>query len=159
MNQGEKGGIATVAVGVVYTILACKMQRATIGNPIEPMVFPLILGVVMTLSGIALFIVHHLKKVTERGNNKSENQGWTWDFKTKMIAFICFISVLYGLMFEKLGYIIATTLFLGALLFAFHGGKKKVINLLIAFGFSIAIYYCFSHVFGIPLPKTPFLNI
>jgi putative tricarboxylic transport membrane protein len=159
MNKGEKSGIATVTVGVIYTILACNIRRSTIGNPVEPMVFPLILGVAMTLSGIALFIVSYMKKAAETVKNKGAHQGLAWNFATKMIIFICIVSVLYGMVFEKLGYIIATTLYLGALLLAFHNGKKKIINLLIAFGFSAAIYYCFSLALGISLPKAPFLNI
>lgn len=158
MNKGEKGGIATIVIGVIYTILAYNMKRATIGNPIEPKVFPLLLGVVMTLSGIALYIIQHKKKVAQAAKNNSEKL-FTWNFETKMIAFICSVSVLYGIFYEKLGYVISTTLFLGALLLAFHGGKKKVTNLVIAFGFSVAIYYCFSQVLGIPLPKVPGLNI
>jgi putative tricarboxylic transport membrane protein len=159
MNQGEKSGIATVTIGVIYTILAYNMQRSTIGNPVEPMVFPLILGVTMTLSGIALFILSHLKKAPETVKKQGDQQGLAGNFKTKVITFICIVSVLYGMVFEKLGYIIATTLYLGALLLVFHNGKKKMINLLIAFGFSAAIYYCFSLALGIPLPKAPFLNI
>lgn len=158
MNVGEKSGVVTIAIGVLYSILSLNMDRATIGNPVEPMIFPLVLGALMILCGIILFIMQH-RKAAQAEKKVDSPKGPFWTFEVKMVIFICTVSVLYGLLFERIGYVLSTTLFLGALLLSFSGWKKWISNLIIAFGFSVAIYYCFSEILSIPLPKVPFLNI
>lgn len=156
MNIGEKTGIITAIVGIMYTVLAMNIQKASVGNPYEPMIFPVMLGILLTVLGVLVFIGEYRKNAKAKGNK--EKIGIS-AYEIKMIAYICAVCILYGLLFEKIGYVLATTLFMAGLLFAFNGTKKWLVNLTVAVGFSAAIYFCFSHVFSIPLPKLPFFNI
>jgi DNA-binding Lrp family transcriptional regulator len=90
---------------------------------------------------------------------KVEKKKFVFTYELKMITYICTVSILYGLLFEKIGYVLATTFFMGALLFAFNGVKKWRVNIIVALSFSISIYYSFSNILSVPLPKMIFLNI
>jgi putative tricarboxylic transport membrane protein len=61
------------------------------------------------------------------------------------------------LLLERAGYVIATFLFMGFIL-TITNGKKWVQNIITALVFSVVVYYVFSYLLGVILPKTPFLN-
>lgn len=158
MSNGEKSGIVTAVFGILYTILSFNIDRATVGNPNEPIIFPLILGILLIVLGFGLYWGEHKKKVA-LGDKAEGKKKFELTYQIKMIGYICIISVLYGFLFEKLGYVISTTLFMGALLFAFNGKKKWHVNIIVALVFSISIYYSFSSLLSVPLPKMIFFNI
>jgi putative tricarboxylic transport membrane protein len=164
MSVGEKTGIVTLVFGILYGILTLNMERAAIGNPFEPLIFPLMLATLMLLCGAVLFIGEHKKRLVASRTQKvtevkKEKKKFEISYEVKMIIFICIVSTLYGFLFDKIGYVLSTTFFMGALLFAFNGAKKWLVNLTIAISFSVVIYICFSRIFFIPLPTLPFFNI
>lgn len=157
MNINKLTGIIVTAVGVIYTVLAYKLPRASVGNPMEPAIFPLILGIGMTLCGI-LLLASKSKEKEAKEIKKPSLKGMSQD--SKLIIFTCVMGILYGILFEPLGYVLSTILFMGGLLFAINDGLKKwKTNLLVAVGFSVAIYVTFSYFLSIPLPMMPFLEI
>lgn len=158
MNVGEKSGIVIVVLGIIYSVLSLNIDKAAVGNPNEPIVFPIILGILLIILGFLLFWGEHKKKVAI-GDKAEVKKKFVLTYELKMIVFICTVSVLYGLLFEKIGYVLSTVFFMGALLFAFNGVKKWRVNLTVALAFSISIYYCFSNLLSVPLPKMIFLNI
>lgn len=164
MNLNRITGIVITAFGVIYTVLSYNLPRAVIGKPMDPVIFPLILGIGMTLCGILLLLEKGKQKegapkVKEAKEAKKFTlKGMTQD--TKLIIFTCATGILYGLLFEPLGYVLSTIIFMGSLLFAVNDGIKKwKTNVLVAVGFSLCIYVLFYHFLGIPLPMMPFLEI
>ena len=41
--------IITIAVGLTYMIMALNFPNATVGRPLEPKIFPVILAIAMTI--------------------------------------------------------------------------------------------------------------
>lgn len=159
MNKSKLTGIITTTFGIVYTVLSLSLPKASVGNPIEPIIFPLICGVGMTLCGFLLLITERKKWADEEKKEvKKEQKEISLD--TKLIIFTCAMGILYGLLFDKIGYVLSTTLFIGSLLFALNDGLKKwKTNILVAIGFSVGIYVMFNYLLGIPLPMIPGLDI
>ncbi|MDK2809967.1 MAG: putative tricarboxylic transport rane protein [Petroclostridium sp.] len=154
MNTGSITGIVTIAFGVVYSILAYNMERSSIGNPLEPMMFPLILGICMIICGILLFVGEVRKKEQKKVEKDSAKKGLSYD--TKLIIYTCAVSLIYAFLFEEIGYVLSTTLFMCAMLFALNGKEQWKTNIAVALGFSIGVYIVFMKFLSIPLPMMPF---
>jgi putative tricarboxylic transport membrane protein len=157
VNTGSITGIIAMAFGVIYSILAYNMERPSIGNPLEPMLFPLILGIGVTICGIILFVQEVRKKEQKKVEKSSTKKGISYD--TKLIIYTCAVSLIYALLFDEAGYVLSTTFFMGAMLFALNGKQQWKTNIAVALGFSISVYIVFSNFLAIPLPMMPFLEI
>ena len=99
----------------------------------------------------AALIYEELKKNKEISNTIK----FTIDSNLKKIGLTCLFSILYALLFDKLGYVISTILFLEGELILFNDLKKWKINTLVAVIFSLFIYILFSKLLGVYLPMTP----
>jgi len=62
------------------------------------------------------------------------------------------LAIIYAFVFEKIGFLISTILFLGGLLFVINGRKKWVTNIVISFVFSFTAWYAFSQLLKVSLP-------
>ncbi|AET69874.1 Tripartite tricarboxylate transporter TctB family [Desulfosporosinus orientis DSM 765] len=160
MNINKLTGIIVTAVGVIYSVLAYTLPRASIGKPMDPIIFPLALGICMTLCGILMLATMGKEKDAKESKaiKKPSSKGISLD--GKLIIFTCAMGILYGILFEPLGYVLSTIIFMGALLFAINDGLKKwKTNILVAIGFSVVIYVIFSYLLNIPLPMMPIFEI
>lgn len=153
MNNQAKAGIGASVIGIMYTIMAYSMPRASIGNPLAPSIFPLILGVTLTVLGLALLIKEKSKYSPEKVKVKE-----VWSYHRKLTALTCAGGVAYALLFDRIGYILSTIIFLLIILFAINEKNKWKTNLIVAVCFSVAVYFIFSRLLGIPLPNVPFLD-
>ncbi|GAB4364025.1 MAG: hypothetical protein Kow009_00690 [Spirochaetales bacterium] len=148
-------GILTILLGSMYTYLAWMLPRATVGNPIAPSVFPLILGGGMTLMGILLLV----EEKTLPSKKEGKPVSFTITQYGKSIATVVLLCVLYAMSFERLGYLLSTFLFLALLLYVFNGKERWKSILGISVGFSLGVYVLFGQVLNIQLPRMPFLNL
>lgn len=62
------------------------------------------------------------------------------------------LGIIYSLIFETVGFLISTILFLGLLLFYLNGRKKWLVNIAVTAGFSFITWYGFSQLLGVSLP-------
>lgn len=76
-----------------------------------------------------------------------------------MIAYTCVVSIIYALLFERIGFVFSTFLFMQAVLMVVNGKMKWKTNTMVSAFFSIGIYVVFAKLFGISLPITPFIYI
>lgn len=154
MNLSALAGILGTLIGIIYTIQAYMLPQATVGNPLGPKVMPLGLGVLMILLGIILTIQEIKKEgfIKKGSSSKKEDN-------VKLIVYTCGICILYALLFNRIGYVLATIIFLELVLFLFNGKEKWKSNTMIAICFSVTIYILFSKFLGITLPVMPFIYI
>jgi len=150
-------GLIATLIGVVYGWQALRLPHATFGTKTGHIIYPVILGSVMILLGLGLV----LKELVAKGPKdpksmpkfeKLTQHGWE-------IAIAILASIGYALVFEPLGYIISTILYLGAVLFLVNGRAKPVRSIVVAVLFSVGVYVLFSVLLGIQLPRMPILDI
>ncbi|MBZ4655283.1 MAG: tripartite tricarboxylate transporter TctB family protein [Peptococcaceae bacterium] len=154
MNLSLVAGFVSIVIGIIYSIQAFSLPRATIGNPMAPVLFPLALGLIMTLCGIVL-VVMELKKCGWQFSLSKPSLSYTG----KLIAYTCAVSIIYALLFEEIGYVLSTFFFMEAILFAINGKEQWKINTIVSLCFSVGIYVVFSKLLGIVLPMMPILDI
>lgn len=142
-------GIISVIFGTVYTSQAIVLPKANIGNPWAPIYFPLSLGVLLVAFGIGLILKARAEK---RAAGKAAKHVYFDRASLFLIAGTIVICVLYAMIFEKVGFIIATMLFVGSLLFIVNGIKSWKVNIITSVAFTLVIWYIFEKLFYINLP-------
>ena len=157
MNKTSIVGLFAIIIGIVYGFESYHLPKASIGKEWAPIYFPLGLGVLMVIFGIILFIQGVLNNKKSESDDKIEFKP-SFSYSAKLITFTSLISIIYALLFERVGYIIATMIFLGSILFVVNGKKQWITNIIVSVGFSLVIYILFSKFLGISLPKTPYLE-
>lgn len=133
--------------GILYSIQAYNLPKATIGNPWAPIYFPLALGVIMTVSGIALIILEHSRGKTKHKAKAPKNKN-----HIKLIVGTIIIGIFYALIFKSLGFKISTLIFLGGILTLVNGPKALIKNVIVAALFTFVSWYTFEIIFLISLP-------
>lgn len=157
MNSKAKAGLIIAVIGFLYTVQAYMMPRAAVGNPMAPVIYPLILGVFLTLCSCILFLKEYYKG--EKDKELNEEQKKNKKEVNKLIGLTCIAGIVYALLFNRIGYVLSTIIFLGTIMYALNGKSTWKKNTLVAVGFSIVVYYIFSSLLAIPLPRLPFLDI
>lgn len=157
MNLPALTGILAIILGMIYSIQAYNLPRATVGNPMAPVIFPLVLGIIMVIFGIILFVKESKKGM--KAVDKKEDQKEGISSSSKLIIITCLSSIVYALLFERIGYVLSTFIFMGTILFSLNGKKKWKLNIIVAVCFSVGIYFIFLKLLSIPLPMMPVFDI
>ena len=117
---------------------------------VSPRTFPYVVALILMLTslGIALEVLRGREALPEGSDPGSPFQ--RADFRT--MAIIVAAIGLHTFLLERTGYIISSTISFWGVAFAF--GAKKLIRVgLISLIFSIIVYFSFTNLLGIQLPK------
>lgn len=149
MRPNALVGFAALFLGIVYTIQAFNLPKAMIGNPWAPVFFPIGIGLLMAALGLLLVVIEARKGLTNlEGVKRPKFQASS----LKLIFGAAALCILYALIFERLGFIISTLIFLGALLFLINGPRAWKLNTGLTLGFTFGAWYTFVKLFQINLP-------
>lgn len=144
--------IITIAVGLTYMIMAFNFPDATIGRPLEPKIFPIMLGIVLTILGLALLIEELIKNSKNKDTNK-ETIKLSFGNNGKKIAITVVNAIVYAILFNILGYILSTIIFLEIELLIFGGLKSWKVSTIVSVLFSVIAFLIFNTFLGLYLPK------
>ncbi|RJQ63377.1 MAG: tripartite tricarboxylate transporter TctB family protein [Desulfobacteraceae bacterium] len=141
MIRAERiGAFVVLLLGAGYLWEALVMEQVTIGDPLGPKVFPVILGVLMTALGFSLLI-------RPVGTSPSE----TFTRPAACTLILAVLLCVYGFAIGWIGYPVATFLFLflGSRLL---GEKSWVKCIVIPLALSMGVFGLFTRVLEIQLP-------
>jgi len=147
--------ILKLAMPIFLILLSCSfligsfnLPKANLGNPNGPLYFPIGLSVLLLIFSI-LYLFQELKTLDKENKKiKQMLSGRT----PKLIGLTVLLGVGYSLIFEQLGFLFSTVLFLGALLFVVNGKQKWKANIIVTICFSFLSWYAFSVLLGVSLP-------
>jgi putative tricarboxylic transport membrane protein len=145
--------VTVIVVAAIYLHADFELPSARLGDPLGPKAFPALVGGGLILSALLLFLeTWNKRRVLEDtpAEPRSKSQKHVALVLVGMVAW----TAVYYYVFEMLGYLIATPLFLFGLLSYFNKGKY-VTNALVAVCFTAAVYLLFSILLGVPLPTGP----
>ncbi|MDL2298725.1 tripartite tricarboxylate transporter TctB family protein [Synergistaceae bacterium OttesenSCG-928-D05] len=145
-------GLVAMVFGFIYGMQAIALPKAPIGNPMAPIYFPLGLAVLMVLFGAVIFIIEALKGLNS--DDKSKRPQFHFH-SMKLIFIVIVLCLLYTAMFDHLGFVFSTIIFLMAMLMAINGKNKSLQNGIITLCFSFGMWYIFVNIFQINLPASP----
>ncbi|MFC1236535.1 tripartite tricarboxylate transporter TctB family protein [Vibrio sp. DW001] len=150
-------GLFSVAFGLIYGGQAYTMPRAMFGNPMDPIYFPLGIATLAILIGVLLLVKSNFKASIMAFTNII-NEDSVKKNDRKRIFYTCIISVAYALLFEHLGYVISTFLFMSAMLTITSGRSGWKMSIVVALVFSVAIFFIFNTLLAVSLPPLPFME-
>ncbi len=144
MNSDVIIGIAGLTLGISYFIQSLSLPKAFIGNPWAPIYFPSSLGVLMTLCSVMLLCgtLRHKKK----GEKFSTQVPWF------LIIGTIAIGSVYAILFDRIGFIPSTIIFIGTMLFLVNDTKSWLLNIILAVCLTLSVWYCFEKVLYITMP-------
>mgnify|MGYP001123945697 CR=1 FL=1 len=154
-NWDSFTGLVSIAFGTIYGIATWNMPRAAFGNAMDPLYFPLGVAGVAVVIGIILFAksnfsasIQALKNLLAEDTIKKKDR--------RRVLYTCLVGVGYALIFERLGYVISTFVFMFAMLTITSGWQRWLRSLIVALLFSCCIFFVFSTLLSVSLPPLPF---
>jgi putative tricarboxylic transport membrane protein len=141
--------VCTIVVAVVYLVATSHIPTLEIGDPLGPKAFPRLLGIGLLIAAGLLF----LETWKDRDQQKPPAGGAaTLDLRhLRVLAAVVVWTGVYYVVFERAGYIVASTVYLYALMAWFNRGKWLV-NALSAVLFSASSYLLFVKL-DVNLPR------
>lgn len=130
--------ICTILLAVIYLWATTKIPTLEIGDPLGPKAFPNLLGIAFLLAAgmFGLELWRDRAKAREDTGSPFEKHVMV------VLAVVTAWTAVYYFIFNPLGFIVATSIFLFPLMAFFNRGKW-IANILSAVGFSILIYWLF----------------
>ncbi|MGI6775594.1 MULTISPECIES: tripartite tricarboxylate transporter TctB family protein [Acetomicrobium] len=144
MNSDVIIGIAGLTLGISYFIQSLNLPKAFIGNPWAPIYFPLSLGVLMILCS-AILLVESLRR-RKKSEKFSARVPWFLIIGTMSIGSV------YAVLFNRIGFIPSTIIFIGAMLFLVNGTRGWLLNIILTVCLTLSVWYCFEKVLYISMP-------
>jgi putative tricarboxylic transport membrane protein len=138
-------GCVFLVVGAFFAVGSLGISRSSYGSTVGPNVFPFGLGVILIL--LALIVIYQARRYADRPKEKRAP-----DFRRFGLLFLA--TIVYVLVFESLGYVISTFIYL-VFVFQVMERKKLFGSVGIAAFFSCFVYYVYVRVFQGTLPPFP----
>jgi putative tricarboxylic transport membrane protein len=141
--------VCTITMAAVYFYATTLIPSLEIGDPLGPKAFPRLLGICLLIAAGLLFL-EMWKERKQRTPQIDSDEVGAWRHGWVIVSVTVWTGVYY-LAFEKLGYILATTVYLLALMAWFNRGKW-VANVLTAVLFGVLSYLMFVKL-DVNLPR------
>lgn len=155
--------VAVIAFTAVYCYGAAQIPLLSFGDPIGPRLFPYLIGGLLLLGAIVLLFETRAPsrrasgaegpataEPSADGNPESGHEDRARQVPL-LIAGILVWTFIYILGFERLGYIISTTIFLFGLTLYFHP-RRWLVNSAVSLLLPAAIYFAFDRLLNVNLP-------
>lgn len=138
-------GCLFLVVGAFFVVGSLGISRSSYGSTVGPNVFPCGLGIILIL--LAITVIYQARRYTAAAKEMG-----TRDYRR--FGLLLLATMVYVFVFESLGYVIATFLYL---VFAFQVMERKgiFVSLGISVFFSYVVYYVYVVVFQGTLPPFP----
>jgi putative tricarboxylic transport membrane protein len=144
--------IATAAVAVIYLVANERLPAVLIGDPVGPQAFPRLVGIALLLAS-ATWLAEMLRQAEPIGGD-SETPVAPRDRVVAIVGVAAWIGV-YCLLFEAIGFLLSTIVFLLPLM-AYMNRGKWIANLAATIITVGSIYFLFAYL-GIVLPEPDLL--
>jgi putative tricarboxylic transport membrane protein len=132
--------VCTIIIAAVYLYATTLIPSLEIGDPLGPKAFPRLLGIFLLIAAGLLFL-EMLKDRKAKVAPPPEGELAPWRHAGLILGITVWTGIYYAA-FERLGYVVATAIYLLALMAWFHRGKW-VANVLTAVLFSGLSYWMF----------------
>jgi putative tricarboxylic transport membrane protein len=140
--------IFVIVIGIIFLIATINLPKANLGNPNGPIYFPMGISILLLILGVIYFFqeLKNLDKDNEKIRQLLSGR------VPKLVGWTIVLGIGYTLIFDRIGFLFSTILFLGALLFLINGVKKWKVNIIVTLLFSYISWYSFSELLGVSLP-------
>ncbi|WP_404451559.1 tripartite tricarboxylate transporter TctB family protein [Virgibacillus necropolis] len=138
-----------ISVSIIYFIMSINLPGAKLGSdPNTPRYFPMAIGVFLFIVSVI-----YLVNVWRKGEKENPEVSALFSKRTLfLITSTLILSIIYSVLFLRIGFLASTLIFFGALLFVVNGKKKWIANIVITVLFTFGTWYAFSELLSVSLP-------
>ncbi|ELN1807735.1 tripartite tricarboxylate transporter TctB family protein [Staphylococcus pseudintermedius] len=140
--------IVCFVVGVIYLLLSLNLPISRIGDPQSPKYFPILIASLL----IVMSIIYFFQMLRDKNVSFNEFKAFLTALVLKRIGLTCLFILIYTIIFERIGFLISTVLFLAAVMFLVNGFQHWLKNLIVAIVFSGVAWYTFAQLLDVSLP-------
>lgn len=141
--------IAAAVGACVYLYADYQIPPTELGDPLGPRAFPALIGILLLVSAGLLALENR-----HRAPEPEDDVAAVRHNHYPVLAGMLIWTMCYYAVFEPVGYIIATVIYLFGLLCYFNTGRHRT-NVSVAVGFTAVAYGVFSQFLGVQLPHGP----
>lgn len=140
--------VCTLILAGAYFYATEQLPSLEIGDPLGPKAFPRLLGVGLVIAAIVLLLeILRARKAAPKAKVADPQARGA----TLVVGAVALWTLLYFVLFERLGYILSTSIYLLVLTGYFNRGKT-VANVTTSILFSVISYLMFTKLLGVNLP-------
>jgi putative tricarboxylic transport membrane protein len=142
--------VCVIILGLMYLYATSQISSLQIGgDKTGPKAFPILLGILFILSALLLLV----EIIREKGQAHEKKEDPKEQKRSLFLAgATVFLTLIYIMVFEPLGFLLSSTLYLFVLMSYFNRNKWWT-NAIVSVMFPIAIYILFAKVLGVTLAK------
>ena len=148
MSKNFTSGVIAVILGGIYLATAMRLPDVKAGDAIGPRLFPVIVACAVMLAGVCLCI-------NDKIYGKKEPVHWNFiqdaDVWVKIVVTMV-LGVLYGMVLDSWGYLLATFTFMFCATVMLNKGRF-IQNTVIAVLFPLVTYGAFAIALQLSLPR------
>jgi putative tricarboxylic transport membrane protein len=144
--------VCTLVLAAVYLYATEQLPSLEIGDPLGPKAFPRLLGAGLILAAILMLVEMVRARKAAATPSAPSAPGAPAEGAPLVVAGAAIWTLAFFLVFELLGYVIATMLYLLPLMMYFNKGKR-VTNVVTAVLFSLLSYLLFTKLLGVNLAR------
>jgi putative tricarboxylic transport membrane protein len=133
-------------LAAVYLYATAQIPTLEIGDPLGPKAFPILLGIVLIVAVILLFFETLKKDSAPVAKAPRGSLQHLW-----LIGGVTVWTALYFGVFDRVGYLVSTTIYLLVMTAVFNRGKWLA-NVLTSVLWSVGSYVLFVKILGVALP-------
>lgn len=141
--------VGTLVLAGIYFWATEQIPSLDLGDPLGPRAFPRMLGVCLLIAAAMLLaeMLRNPKSATVAAGAPPR-----WDRQHWVIVAITAWTALYIFLFEPLGYLLATAIYLLGMTCYFNRGRW-LMNVLTSVLFVVISYFLFTQVLGVTLAR------
>ncbi len=142
--------VCTLLLAGVYFWATAQIPSLELGDPLGPKAFPRMLGIgLLIAAGMLLLEILRNRKAEQSAPPAAAAR---WEPHDWVVPAVAGWTALYVLVFEPLGYMLATSIYLLALTAYFNRGRW-LMNVLTSVLFSVCSYLAFTMILGVTLAR------
>ena len=136
-----------IAAATIYLVATYNLRTLVVVDPLGPKAFPALLGILMLLCGISLAITSW-QRYRSQVSSIPEDESGARNSHPIAVGAVASWLLGYYLVFEPLGFVLATIFFLFGLMVYFNRGHWLT-NAIVAILFPVVLDFIFSYVLGL----------
>lgn len=144
--------VCILVLAAVYFWATSQIPTLEIGDPLGPKAFPRLLGVGLLITAAMLLGEMIRDRKSEAASKPAAVSETKEQGNTGIVVAAVVATAVYFLLFELLGYLISTTVYLLAMTHIFHPKGRYMVNGLTSVIYGIGSYFAFTKLLGVNLP-------
>ena len=156
MTKNLAAGLISLVLGVVYLFMTLRLPDVSIGDPLGPKLFPMIVGIGALVSGV-LLVAGEIRAAKGGARQRADEETAVERCARKAlytkIGLTVLAGIVYGFILDTVGYLISTFVFMVILMCLVNTIRRMVENIVISLGFSVVTYVLFATIFQVSLPR------